>query len=88
MVTVYSEKVNKKEDGDGVTPPITPPITELVQKIIDMVGLKSTITRKELAEILEVGMDTVKEYLEKLKHKGVLMRIGNNRSGYWKIKDS
>jgi predicted transcriptional regulator len=43
------------------------------------VDLKSTITRKELAERLEVGMDTVKEYLGKLKHKGILMRIGNNR---------
>jgi ATP-dependent DNA helicase RecG len=47
--------------------------------------LHSTITRKELAKMLEMGLDTVKEYLERLKHKGILKRIGNNRSGYWKI---
>jgi ATP-dependent DNA helicase RecG len=47
--------------------------------------LNSTITRKELADKLEIGLDTVKEYLERLKHKGILKRIGNNRSGYWNI---
>jgi hypothetical protein len=27
-----------------------------------------------------------KEYMEKLKNKGLLKRIGNNKTGYWETK--
>jgi predicted HTH transcriptional regulator len=36
----------------------------------------------KLAENADFG----KEYIAKLRHKGILVRIGNNRTGYWEIK--
>jgi ATP-dependent DNA helicase RecG len=77
---------------DEVTPPFTPPIeedtsiTDLERKILDMVSHKPKITRQEMVRELNVGIDTVKEYIEKLKNKELLERVGNNRSGYWRIK--
>jgi len=36
---------------------------------------------------LGISEDVVKEYTAKLKQKGILVRVGNNRTGYWEIKD-
>lgn len=36
---------------------------------------------------LEMGLDTVKEYLRKLRKKGYIERIGGNRrTGRWVVK--
>jgi predicted HTH transcriptional regulator len=40
-----------------------------------------------MAEILEISIDVVKEYLGKLKKKGILERKGDNRTGYWVINN-
>jgi predicted HTH transcriptional regulator len=68
-----------------VTPPITPPITELEKKLMEVIRQKPTGTRKDFADMLGVSAEVVKEYIEKLKNKGLLQRAGNNRTGYWEI---
>jgi predicted HTH transcriptional regulator len=77
------EKITPKDTSKGIQ--ITPSFTNLEQKMVNIMELNSTITRKDLAEMLGIGVDTVKEYLKRLKRKGVLNRIGNNRNGYWEI---
>jgi predicted HTH transcriptional regulator len=64
---------------------VTPPITELECKLLEKIRQNPEGTRKEFAEALEISTEVVKEYIENLKSKGVLQRIGNNRTGYWKI---
>jgi len=44
-------------------------------------------TQKKFAEILGISIEVVKEYIEKLKSKGLLQRFGNNRTGYWKVNN-
>ncbi|MBS3121472.1 winged helix-turn-helix transcriptional regulator [Candidatus Woesearchaeota archaeon] len=44
------------------------------------------ISRKGLAVKLRISIDTVKEYLEKLKQKKALKRIGKTSAGHWEIK--
>ncbi|CEG11834.1 hypothetical protein MSIBF_A1730003 [groundwater metagenome] len=39
----------------------------------------------EIAEILKLNQDTVKEYLDKLKKKKVIKRFGPDKGGYWEI---
>jgi DNA-binding Lrp family transcriptional regulator len=36
---------------------------------------------------LGISEDVVKEYTAKLKQKGIIKRVGNNRTGYWDIKE-
>lgn len=62
------------------TPQIT--LTTLETDIIALVKLNNKITRKQIAKKMNIGQDTVKEYLAKLKSKGVLKRIGT-KGGYW-----
>ncbi|MCI5137644.1 MAG: AAA family ATPase, partial [Candidatus Electrothrix sp. AR1] len=41
------------------------------------------VSTRELADLLSMRPDTVKEYFGRLKAKGVLRREGSSRSGYW-----
>ena len=43
------------------------------------------LSSSELAALLSIGRDTVKEYLGRLKSKGVLLREGAPRSGSWVV---
>ena len=43
------------------------------------------ITYDELAEMLSVSRATIKRKVNDLSAKGIIKRIGNNRSGYWEI---
>lgn len=66
------------------TPQVT--LTELELKIVKLIEINRYISRAEMAKKLSISADTVKEYLEKLKKKGVLVRKGKTSSGYWEVK--
>ena len=80
-----------------VTPPITPPIsppisavdhvpvTDLERRILKLLHDAPTLTGSKLAEDLGIGRGTVKEYLRRLKAKGVLVREGSTRTGRWRL---
>ena len=60
-------------------------LTELERKIFLFIKNNNKISRSGLAEELNIGPDTVKEYLKKLKNKGYIKRIGPDFGGYWQI---
>ena len=69
------------------TPQATPQakLTELENKIISQIKINPKISRNELAIRLGISSETVKEYLDSLKIKGVLIRVGKTSAGYWTI---
>ena len=79
-----------------VTPPITPPITDvnhipvtdLERRILVLLHDRPTLTGSKLAEDLGIGRGTVKEYLRRLKAKGVLVREGSTRTGRWHLTET
>lgn len=70
-----------------VTPLVTPlaKLTELEKKVFDEIRENPKISRTEIAAKLNIKLDTVKEYLKKLKKKGILKRVGKTSRGYWEI---
>ena len=70
------------------TPQATPQaeLTDLERKILREIKINPKISRKELSEKLRIGEDTIKEYLRKLREKGVLIRVGETSAGYWEIR--
>ncbi|MCK9467516.1 MAG: HTH domain-containing protein [Candidatus Absconditabacterales bacterium] len=44
------------------------------------------ISRKEIAEKLNVSRATVARYIKQLKKMNIITRIGSDKSGYWEIK--
>jgi len=69
------------------TPQVTPQaaLTELEVRMLAEIRKNRNVSRRELAGILGIAPDTVKEYIEKLKHKGVLKRVGKTSAGHWEV---
>lgn len=94
-----AEKKQKKEvemvqknGADGievtnrVTEKVTDKVTENQQLILDNISRNPTASSKELSAIVGITPEKIRENISKLKAKGLLERIGSDRSGYWKIK--
>lgn len=54
------------------------------QKVLSAIQQNPHIKRQELISSLEIGKGTLDRSLKKLKGKGILRRIGSNKTGYWK----
>ena len=48
----------------------------------------SKITRDELAIVVGVSANAVKQHLANLKKDGVIKRAGSTKSGYWEVLDN
>jgi Fic family protein len=55
------------------------------QKILSLMNENSTITIKELMEILSMSESGIKKVIKKLKDEGILHRIGSLKAGHWQI---
>ena len=53
--------------------------------IIDLIKKDRAISTESLATTLKITRRTVARDIEKLKENGVLIRIGHDKGGYWKI---
>ena len=95
----FVELKYKEQKTSNVTPiktptktPIKTPIkkieiTELEIKIVNQIIENNKISINKIAEELKIGRDTIVEYINKLKIKGVLLREGSKRSGRWVVKN-
>lgn len=55
------------------------------QKILSLIKENSTITIRELMEILSMSESGVKKVIKKLKDEGTIHRIGSLKSGHWEV---
>ncbi|MDD3138910.1 MAG: putative DNA binding domain-containing protein [Lachnospiraceae bacterium] len=63
------------------------PLTENEQNVLNMIRSNPKITQKQLQETTGITIGTIKRLLPRLQEKGKLERIGNRRSGQWKVND-
>lgn len=54
--------------------------------IIDIITENPKVTAKILSDRLGINLRNTRKYLDRLKQKGLLKRIGSDKSGHWKIK--
>ena len=86
----WNQKVTtKKQLTPQATPQVTPQLlqlTELENKVFKLIITNPSISRSDMAKELGIGSDTVKEYLQKLKRKRYIERIGGNtNAGKWQL---
>jgi len=91
-VTVFKEKLN--EPLTSINNKTTQETTQEVvhklstkDKIIKAIENNNKITRDELAIIVGVSANAVKQHLANLKKDAILKRIGSTKSGYWEINN-
>ena len=53
--------------------------------VFDLIKRNNKITAKEISEQLKISLSTAKRKIKKLKEKGIIERIGSDKTGYWKI---
>ena len=51
-----------------------------------MIQTNEGISRKELAVRISMSEKTVQRAISSLLMKGVIERVGSNKTGYWKVK--
>lgn len=80
----YSQKNTQKTYPDN-DKPTQKKIGKTAQAILDELVADPHLTRTRLAEIVGKSEDTVKLHLSKLQARGILLRIGPDNGGFWKV---
>ena len=87
-----SGKLTRNHTGDPINDPINDPIkkaepSEREQQIIDLLRSHKGLTRSKMAEMLGCSETTVKRTIQAMTQKGLLRRIGSNKTGEWIITE-
>ena len=60
-------------------------LTEEDKAVLAAIKEQHSITQKEIAAKLGWKVDRVKYYLNKMKHRNLVKRVGTSQKGYWEI---
>ena len=74
-----------KQFTDNLSDNLSDKLSDKEQKTLELLLEDPGYTALQLAEKLHVSRVSVTKYLKTLKRKGIIERIGSDRSGYWKI---
>lgn len=80
----------KIEDVTGVNKQETTPDkkqSETRDRVLQLIKDNPSITQKEIKDILSMSLTGVEYHIQQLKKAKVIERIGDNRSGYWKVNN-
>ena len=70
---------------DGVTDGVTDRVTDSEMLVLQLLDIDSRYTYTELSDKLQISRKSVAEKIRSLKNKGIITRIGQPKTGYWKI---
>ena len=54
-------------------------------KIVEAMRKKPEISRRELAETVGISQSAIQKHIEHLKGAGIIIRLGSDRKGLWKV---
>lgn len=78
-----TDKVTEKVT-DKVTEKVFDTLTESEKKVLEMLEDNPFATYMEIADKLTVSRKTVSQKIRMLKDKGIIIRVGSAKKGYWK----
>ena len=73
-----------KETGE-VTDEVTDKVTNAEGRILNELKKNTGYSYVMIAGNLGISKKTVAEHIKALKGKGIIERVGNNKTGHWKI---
>ena len=77
--------VSKKFINDTINDTKNDTIKNRQSDIIGLIKITPSITRKEIAQTLNISEPTVARDLKMLQEIGFIKRKGPNKTGYWEI---
>ena len=57
------------------------------EKIVEELQKDNSLTREELAKLLNVSANAIKQHLQKLKIENKIKRVGSTKARYWEVLD-
>lgn len=63
-------------------------LTEQEQQVFLLINSNTSITKEEMASRLDKSTKTIQRTIASLLDKGIVERVGSNKTGYWRVKDS
>ena len=78
------------EQDDPINDPINDPIklSDRERALLRQLRRSPSLTRRELAEIMQCSESTIKRMLQNLAESKLITRIGSRKTGEWVINDS
>lgn len=61
-------------------------LTKSERKVLELLQSRSAGTAPEVAELLGLSERTVRRAFSSLKSKGLLRRVGSDKTGYWEVQ--
>lgn len=56
------------------------------QRVLELIRINNRSTAKEIAESLSVSLRQGERIMAALKEKGLIKRVGSNKSGHWELR--
>ena len=85
--TAREDRVLHSENKSAIDG-VTDGVTDGELQILRLLSAVPNMPYTALANELGVSKKTIAEKIASLKSKGIIERIGNNKKGYWKVKES
>lgn len=58
----------------------------IVEEMISLIQREPALSQRQIADKMNMNLNTVKYYIRKLQEQGRLGRVGTNRKGHWTVK--
>ena len=62
-----------------------PELSEKAIEVLEIINEHRRFNAAEIGEQIGISERQVKNYITKLKQIGLLVRVGSNKTGYWKV---
>ena len=62
-----------------------PELSEKAIDVLEIINAHRGFNAAEIGEQIGISERQVKTYINKLKQIGLLVRVGSNKTGYWKV---
>jgi len=71
--------------ADTVNDTVKPKIDTVNDTVFSLIKQDNKITAIEISERLKMSLSTVRRRIKELKEKGIVERIGSDKTGHWKV---
>ena len=79
-INVMGDKAGNKAGNN-----IYDELSSAEKKIISCMKKDPHVTKAELTKLVGLGKTSIDNYVSRLRHKGIIERVGSNKTGYWKV---
>jgi ATP-dependent DNA helicase RecG len=86
FTALESAKVTEKVTN-RVTDEVTNRVTDKENELLCILKKNPKATYTEIAELLKTSRKTISKHIKSLKDKGVIVRVGSNKMGYWEVRE-